>query len=163
MPFPFEQHAGEPGFRVGTCDVGLGLFAVRPIAEGEAILQFDGPPLTLDEVRAKGPLAANTLQVDHNRYLDLVEPGRLVNHSCSPNAGIRNGVILVALRLIEPSEEIRFDYSTTIGDRWTMSCACRSPECRGNVAAYRLLPEHVRRRYESLGVVQPFLVGGAED
>ncbi len=147
-----------PKFRIGCCDVGRGLFAARAIATGETILHFEGPPLTLAQVRTLGPLASNTLQVDEDRYLDLAEPGRLVNHSCSPNAGIRDTLVLVALCPIEPSEEIRFDYSTTIGDRWTMGCACRSPECRGTVAAYWLLPEPVRRRYEALGVVQSFLL-----
>jgi hypothetical protein len=148
---------GLPIFTVAACDVGLGLFAARTIEAGEPILQFEGPPLTLEEVRAKGAQAANALQVGADRYLDLREPGRLVNHSCSPNAGIRDDVVLTAIRRIAASEEIRFDYSTTIGDRWMMACACRAPDCRGVVGAYRQLPEDVRRRYEELGVVQRFL------
>ena len=144
--------------RVASCDVGLGLFAAQPIAVGQRILTFEGPLLTLPEVRAKGPQAANALQIGVNRYLDLAEPGRLVNHSCAPNAGIRDDIHLTALRPIEIGEEIRFDYSTTIGDRWTMACACGAPECRGVVASYAALPPERRADYAALGIVQRFLL-----
>jgi len=144
--------------RVGACDVGRGLFAARTISEGEAILRFEGPVLTLAEVRAKGPHSANALQVGINRYLDLIEPGVLVNHSCEPNAGIREMVMLVALAEIAADEEIRFDYSTTVGDFWTMPCRCGRATCRGVVASFASLPEQVRATYVGLGVVQPFLI-----
>jgi SET domain-containing protein len=155
---PADARDGFPIFEIAACDVGLGLFAARAIDAGEPILRFEGPALTLEQVRSKGPLAGNTLQVERDRYVDLREPGRLVNHSCSPNAGLHDDVILVAVRRIALSEEIRFDYSTTIGDRWTMRCACHSPACRGIVAAYSQLPDEVRRRYEAQGIVQRFLL-----
>jgi len=146
--------------RIAECDVGRGLFASRSISEGEVILRFDGPILSLAEVRAKGPRAANALQIGVDRYLDLSEPGRLVNHSCAPNAGVRDDEMLVAIRAIADGEEIRFDYSTTIGDFWSMSCHCNAPACRGVVASFASLPADVRSRYARLGIVQRFLLGG---
>lgn len=143
---------------VAPCDVGLGLFASEELIEGSEILKFDGPGLTLSEVRAKGPRACDALQVGVNRYIDLADPGRVINHSCDPNAGVRNDFTLVALRRILPNEEIRFDYSTTIGDGWTMPCCCGSAECRGLIVAFRLLPEDLRCKYAVLGLVQRFLV-----
>ena len=151
---------GPASVCVGACDVGRGLFAARTISEGEAILRFEGPVLTLAEVRAKGPHSANALQVGINRYLDLIEPGVLVNHSCEPNAGIRDMVMLVALVTIAAGEEIRFDYSTTVGDFWTMPCRCGRAACRGVVASFASLPDQVRAKYLGLGVVQPFLIDG---
>ncbi len=100
-------------------NIGHGLFAGESIAAGGEILQFTGPRLTLTQVRAKGPLAANALQVGIDSYLDLDPPGRLVNHSCDPNAAVFDNVRLIALRAIAPGQEIRFDYSTTISDGWT--------------------------------------------
>ena len=145
-------------FYVAECDVGRGLFAAVPIRCGAEILQFAGPRLTLREVRAKGPLAANALQVGVNQYLDLEEPGRLINHSCRPNAGIRSDTRVVAIRDMAPGEEIRFDYSTTISDGWTMPCACASPECRKVVGAFQLLPPALQQRYALLEIVQRFIV-----
>ena len=140
------------------CDVGRGLFAAEDIPTGGTILHFTGPRLTLQQVREKGPLAANALQVGINDYLDLEEPGRLVNHSCAPNAVIREETRLVALREIRRGEEIRFDYSTTIGDGWTMACRCGASECRGLIVAFHLLPAPLKQRYAILRCVQRFIV-----
>jgi hypothetical protein len=143
---------------VDHCDVGRGIFAAEPLPAGALVLAFTGRLLTLREVRAKGALAANVLQIGINQYLDLEEPGRFVNHSCRPNAGVVNLTALVTLRPVRRAEEIRFDYSTTISDGWTMPCKCGMPECRGVVAAYQLLPPALRQRYALLGVVQPFML-----
>ena len=149
----------EAIFRIGQCDVGRGLFASSAIPAGGVILCFSGPTLTLAEVRAKGPMAANALQVGIDRYIDLAEPGRLVNHSCDPNAGIRDDMTLVAIRAIAEGEQIRFDYSTTIGDFWSMNCRCGASSCRGVVASFASLPPELRLRYAKLGIVQRFLLG----
>lgn len=149
MPLPFYA---------GDCDVGRGLFAARRLPAGEHILTFTGRPLKLVEVRAKGAQAANALQIGIDQYLDLEDPGRLVNHSCRPNSAVVDGLRLVALRPIELGDEIRFDYSTTIGDGWTMACRCGMPECRRLIAAYHLLPWELRQRYALLRIVQPFLL-----
>jgi SET domain-containing protein len=143
---------------IADCPLGRGLFAGETIAPGSEILRFSGPVLTLNEVRARGPAAANALQVGVDRYLYLDEPGRYINHSCSPNAAIVNDTTLIALRAIAPGEEIRFDYSTTISDGWSMPCRCGAAECRGLVVAFQLLPEPLRRRYALLGHVQKFML-----
>jgi hypothetical protein len=143
---------------VDSCPLGRGLFAGETIAPGNEILRFSGPVLTLSEVRARGPAAANALQVGVDRYLYLDEPGRFVNHSCTPNAGVVDDTRLIALCAIAPGEEIRFDYSTTISDGWTMPCRCGAPGCRGLVVAFQLLPEPLRRRYAILGHVQSFIL-----
>src|SRR5260221_7885498 len=96
---------------IADCRVGRGLFAAEPIAAGTEILRFTGPVLSLNEVRAKGPAAANALQIGVDRYLYLDEPGRFVNHSCSPNAAVMRDTTLVAIYDIAGDEEICFDYS----------------------------------------------------
>ena len=59
---------------------------------------------------------SDPLQIASGLYLDIGEPGVLVNHSCAPNAGIRDDVRLVALSDIVVGEEIFYDYSTTMGE-----------------------------------------------
>jgi SET domain-containing protein len=145
-------------FSIQNCDVGRGLFAAEDIARGRKILTFSGPVLTLKEVRAKGAAAANALQIGIDRYLDLDEPGRFVNHSCKPNAGVVGDTSLVALQTIAMGEEIRFDYSTTVSDGWSMECRCGTDECRGLVVAFQLLPPALQHRYAMLGLVQRFMV-----
>lgn len=143
---------------IADCQFGRGLFAGEPIADRAEILRFTGSAMTLNEVRARGVAAANALQVGIDRYLYLDEPGRLVNHSCSPNAAVVNDTTLVAIRPIASGAEIRFDYSTTIGDGWTMPCRCGSGDCRGLIVAFQLLPEPLRLRYALLGQVQKFML-----
>jgi hypothetical protein len=139
-------------------NIGHGLFAGEPIAAGCEILWFTGPRLTLTQVRAKGPLAANALQIGIDSYVDLDPPGRLVNHSCNSNAAVFDDLRLVALRDIASGDEIRFDYSTTISDGWTMPCLCGSIYCRGIVTAFQLLPRELQRKYALLGCVQRFIL-----
>jgi SET domain-containing protein len=151
-----------PRIRISDCDVGRGVFAEEPIVAGTEILRFTGPLLTLNQVRSRGDLAANALQIGIDRYLYLDEPGRLINHSCSPNVGVRDDVHVIALRNIPAGEEIRFDYSTTVSDGWTMACRCGTSDCRGLVVAFQLLPESLRQRYAVQRLVQRFILEAVE-
>lgn len=147
-----------PCFRVEACRHGLGVFAQRDIAPGETILRFDGPRIGVDAMLAKGERRGDVLQIARDQYLDIAAPGRLVNHSCAPNAGVVGDRSLVALRAIAPGEEITYDYSTTMGDGdWTLRCACGAESCRGEVVDFKGLLPALRERYLRLGVVMAYL------
>ena len=108
---------------------------------------------------ARGEAEANALQIDDCLYLDIGAPGVYANHSCCPNAGIRQDRQLVALRPIQAGEEIRYDYSTTMWeDHWTMDCRCGQVNCRRLIADFHTLPPLLQRRYLHLQVVQTFIV-----
>lgn len=145
--------------KVLPCEFGLGLFASRPFQTGETILIFTGPELSFEAMVARGEDEANALQIDDRLYLDLDAPGVYANHSCLPNAGIRQDRVLVALRSIHRGEEIRYDYSTTMWEEhWTMACHCGQMNCRRQVADFPTLPSQLQRRYLNLAVVQSFIV-----
>lgn len=118
---------------------GKGVFARADIRTGEPILRFAGPLLHRSEVDFND----YHLQVDDQHYLG---PSRLaddyVNHSCEPNAGFRDDLVLVARRDIAQGEEITWDYSTAIDepDFGGFTCRCSAPRCRGLVASFRHLP-----------------------
>lgn len=141
-------------------DFGVGLFAARPFAPGERILDFRGRLVDFEATVAKGQRECDALQIGPDLYLDLEDPGRCTNHSCDPNSGVRsNGVTLVAVRAIAAGEEIRFDYSTTMDDdHWTMDCSCGSPGCRRRILDFRWLPAARKLEYIALGIVPSFLV-----
>lgn len=148
---------------IDNCRFGRGVFAARFIQKDESILRFDGRRVTRFDLQTKGERGADALQIDRDEYLELNEPGGLVNHSCRPNAGIRAGNQLVALRDIEKNEEIFFDYSTTIyEDCWTMKCCCLTPQCRGTIGEFRQLPESLQGHYLKLGIVQPFIASAIQ-
>ena len=149
----------EDSIVVSVCDLGLGIFARRPFKAAEYLLRFAGPIIDLETALAKGDKKGNPLQIGDNHYLDLLPPGVYVNHSCDPNAGMRNSVELHALRNIEVGEEIRMDYSTTMleGGCWTMDCRCGSKKCRHVIRDFDQLPSSLRETYLAQGIVQPFI------
>lgn len=146
-------------FRIDECDVGLGVFARRHIRAGEIILAFGGPVIDFAETKRRGPWECMPLQFGPNQYFDTQPPGIFVNHSCQPNAGIRNDADLVALRDIQPGEEIRFDYSTTMEEHsFTMNCLCGEPNCRKVIADFSALPPAVQEDYIARRIVMSFIV-----
>ena len=52
------------------------------------------------------------------------------NHSCDPNLGLRGNIIFVALRDIEPGEELTHDWCMTDDDNYETECTCGAVNCR---------------------------------
>lgn len=137
---------------------GLGLFATRAFDQGEPILRFSGPLLSLEQEIAKGEAQANPLQVDDGLDVDIGDPGVYAIHSCRPNAGSRNDIDLVALRPIPPGQEIVWDYSTSMWeDCWVMACGCGEACCRFRIGDFPTLPASQQLDYLRRAVVQRFI------
>jgi hypothetical protein len=65
---------------------------------------------------------------------------------------------MIAIRDIGIGEEICYDYSTTMAEGfWTLQCRCGAESCRGLVTDFELLPDQIREKYLSLGIVQRFI------
>lgn len=144
---------------VGDASVGMGVLAKHFIPKGDTILFITGPVVSFEESMELPDEGENTVQIGSNAYVDPLFPSRFLNHSCQPNAGIVEETCLVALMDIAPGEEIRYDYSTALLERyWTMDCACGSPKCRGQVGDFDQLPPRLQREYLEQGIVQKFIV-----
>jgi hypothetical protein len=66
-------------------------------------------------------------------------------------------VELVALRDIEAGEEVTWDYSTTMfEDDWEIECLCGAYNCRGRIREFRYLPDDIKRKYISFGIVPEY-------
>ena len=58
-----------------------------------------------------------------------------INHSCEPNAYMKilyDHILFIALRDIEPGEEITIDYEATLHSN-KKRCICGAPSCRGTI------------------------------
>jgi hypothetical protein len=98
-----------------------------------------------------------SVQVDRTLHVDLPAGCGLedimdhfywcfMNHSCEPNAVIR-GRQLVALKSIEPYQEIRFHYNTTEYElAEPFVCHCGSNRCEGQIRGFRFLSRSKRER-----------------
>lgn len=118
-----------------TKRTGKGLFTGQNIKSGSLILKFNGKIVKFDY----GGLgygdydSERWVGIDKNTWicLDKDDPVIFTNHSCNPNAFIKNKFELYALRDIKKDEEITFDYGTTEEDpNWKMECNCESKNCR---------------------------------
>lgn len=149
---------GEMGLYIGRTNVGWGAFASREFAEGEHVLTFTGPILTLQQTQELGHWGFYAVQTGENQYVDCLPPGAFCNHSCDPNCGIRNSIRLVALRPIARGEEILMDYSACMfGDPETMACNCGNEQCRGVIGNFEDLPLPLQNSYISRKIVSDFI------
>jgi SET domain-containing protein len=132
---------------------GKGVYAVRPIAEGERVFEYRGEVITWEEALARHP--HDPANPDHTFYFHIDDEhvidgkyggnsSRWINHSCRPNceADEDEGRIYIrALRDIEPGEELFFDYALMLEGRHTAKvkkqyeCRCGDAACRGTMLA----------------------------
>ena len=135
-----------------------GLFASIYIQKGEIILQCTGKKISFQEAVKKEDRESDALQIGDKEYIDFEEPGVIVNHSCDPNAGINENLELIAIKDISPGEEIKYAYSTTMDeDHWTMKCLCQKENCRFIIRDFKYLPEELKSKYLTLGIVLPLI------
>ena len=141
---------------------GYGVIATRRFAAGEIVCRGEGilyrEDDAFDDTYALVLPGEDHPEVDQGRdiYFDLVDQTRWINHSCDPNTEIESGVDpetqqpsawWVALRAIEPGEELLYDYAF-VGSL-AEPCACGAGACRGLIVdpdpeELAAVPDHLR-------------------
>lgn len=144
---------------VKNSETGKGVFASELIPGNTPLFKIEGRKLSFDETLQLKENESYCLQVGLKEYIALHYPVFLVNHSCNPNCGINNELVLFTLRDIAKDEELRWDYSTSMLERfWVMECRCGEKNCREVVRDFDMLPEETQRKYLARGIVLPFIV-----
>jgi hypothetical protein len=134
---------------------GEGVFATRHFQVGETVM------VGVIERRVTENHSHAT-QISRSEYVELAGLAPKVNHSCSPNCGVRlNGsgaYDLVARKAIAPGEEITFDYAMRNYsiEYFPRRCLCGARNCRGSVTGWKDLPDERKRAYQ--GLVAPYLL-----
>ena len=152
-------------FRTGVSAIsGNGLFADEAIRAGEFILAMTGEEFPLERMeeicRGRGVSVNMPLHTAPNRVVFLHPVPNIINHSCEPNAGLRNRADLFAIRDIAKGEEITYDYSTNVEPdiEWIMApCRCGVPACRQVIGSITSLSDAALQRYLGLDAVQDFI------
>ena len=145
--------------------IGKGVFAAENICKEEFIFSYGGfGRISFEESKKEG-IEDYCLQIGQREYIYPTEsPQQSVNHSCEPNTGLKDGTELYALRDIAEGEEITFDYSTCMDeDDWEMDCLCGSPNCQKRIRDFKYLPDEIREKYISSGVVGKFILDRRHD
>ena len=155
----------DGGVVVRAGAIGKGLFTARRYDRGATIMRIPGKIVAADVLwDVGGTFADNCFRFGPETYLDPRDgPGRFLNHSCEPNAGVRklnNRLYLFAAVGIPSGREVVIDYSTILGDDdiWTMRCHCGCGGCRRTIRRFGALPEATKSRYIEGGMVPGFIL-----
>jgi hypothetical protein len=119
---------------------GYGLVTIRPFKAGEIVVYGDGfiyhEDDDFDDTYALVYSDVNDTADEPNRYYDLTDQTRWINHACSPNSevttGLENGepyAWWTALRDIPVGEEITYDYA--FSGHLAEICNCQNDACIG--------------------------------
>ena len=138
---------------------GHGVYAVQPVKAGDLLAMFGGTVVNGDGLQAlPDELQSLSIQVEEDLFLVSTIPGSgdYFNHSCEPNAGLQGQIGLVAMRDIEPDEEVTFDYATCDSVPYDeFECQCGAENCRGQVTADDWRSPALWEKYE--GHFSPYL------
>ena len=142
MDTKYKFHWLNPKIEVRDSRVeGKGLFAKEKISKDERILVIGGYILSVDEEsKLPGKCHDNGMQITEDLVIGITKEDEydglcFLNHNCNPNSGMKGQIFMVAMRDIEPNEEITIDYAMVLhksenGPRYALECLCGDSQCR---------------------------------
>ena len=133
---------------------GLGLFSEQFFKKGEVVCEYIGEYVSLpvaerrEKVYQAMRIQDYQFRLDDSQIIDATMNGglgRYVNHNCNPNCMTKiipgkppnekthRRVLIIALRDIEPREELSYDYQFPLESNMEarIPCNCQSHLCRG--------------------------------
>jgi SET domain-containing protein len=143
-----------PSYEVRQSPIhGNGVFAKKPIAAGERIIEYRGERISWDLATERAEKAGGP--VNHTFYFSLADgrvidggrrgnEARWINHACSPNCEAyedEGKVYIHALHDIDAGEELNYNYALIYEERHTpklkklFACRCGTPGCTGTMLA----------------------------
>lgn len=134
---------------------GRGLFARAAMAAGEIVAVKGGTIMdsaALALVREQ--ISPAELQIEDNLYIAPASAAEVeanlmcLNHSCSPNVGVRGQITFVTMRDVPADAELTIDYAMIDGDpSERMECSCGASNCRRVITGDDWRLPELRRRY----------------
>jgi SET domain-containing protein len=133
---------------------GRGLMAIEPIGQGEVVAIKGGHIVDTAMLHTLPERLQNSdVQIADGFHLVALEESEyepvmlFINHSCEPNVGFAGNVVLVAMRDIEPGEELTTDYALFDDNDDSMRCGCGTPSCRGMISGQDWRRPDLQRKY----------------
>ena len=145
----------RPHGQKGTC----GVFCHKPIARDEIVALWGGRVVSAQDIDRDMPnFTQQVLQIEDGFFLlsPQMEPADCFNHCCDPNVGLTGQIGLIAMRDIQPGEEVCLDYAMCDGSDYDeFDCTCGSPSCRHRITGEDWKRPELWERYE--GYFSPYL------
>lgn len=130
---------------------GNGIFALKPIKQGELVAVFGGVVYEWDTfIDLPDRERSLCIQVEDRHFLvpRPIGEGDYVNHSCNPNAGLSGQIALVAMRDIRPGEEVCYDYAMSDTMPYDeFECTCDQPGCRNWISGNDWQKSELQKKY----------------
>lgn len=135
---------------------GKGLFAKTHIKKDEVLAIKGGHIIDQDVFeRLSDACRRASLQISENMYVSPLREQEIplvmnyVNHSCEPNVGLHGQLFTVAMRNVEPGEELTGDYCVAYSDSFfAITCRCGEPTCRKKVSSTDWLDPLLQEKYK---------------
>jgi SET domain-containing protein len=142
---------------------GRGVWATARIPAGTRIIEYTGELISEAEGERRYPTLPDgneepehtyLLTLDAERVIDANVGGnaaRFINHSCEPNCepiAFGDQMWIVAIRAIQPGEELAYDYAIELDEPHTPArkrrfpCRCAARRCRGSILKPKGQPFH---------------------
>ena len=104
-----------------------------------------GHVVTEEQLRALPERLQNSaVQITDDEYEAVM---LFINHSCEPNVGFGGNVVLVAMRDVDPGEELTTDYALFDDYEGGMDCSCGTPSCRRRIDGLDWQRPDLQERY----------------
>jgi uncharacterized protein len=133
---------------------GRGLVAAAAIARDEIVAIKGGHIVDTATLKSLPELLRNSdVQIADGFHLVALEQAEyepvmlFINHSCEPNVGFAGNIVLVAMRDIDPGEELTTDYALFDNYDGEMKCQCRTSSCRTTIGGRDWQLTELQRRY----------------
>ncbi|HXE09969.1 MAG TPA: SET domain-containing protein-lysine N-methyltransferase [Verrucomicrobiae bacterium] len=119
-----------------------GVFAKEPVKKGEIVRITGGIVIPKSDVGHYNELIVYDVE---DIYLDVsddfvmaptqedLDQTATINHLCEPNVGFLDTITLIAIRDIEPGEEIGWDYAFSQTTFDPFECLCKKAACRKTI------------------------------
>lgn len=138
--------------RLNPAKGGFGVYARERVYTGELLVVWGGSVVDYDTLVALPAIKQiRSVQVEEDRYLvshSTNDPADYFNHSCDPNAGLAGQIALVAMRDIQPGEEVCFDYAMSDASPYDeFECECGVLACRKRITGNDWMNPELQERF----------------
>ena len=140
---------------------GTGVFAKEKIFRGETCGVLGGVIVHRDSIQEYRAMMSQVgIQIDWDFFIvpttrEELEKQGVFNHSCAPNVGFSNSVTFIAMRDVEPGEELVFDYAFCETFYDGFECKCGSSDCRKQITSDDWKKKEIQQKY--LEYFSPYL------
>ena len=132
---------------------GTGVFAKEKILKDEPCGVLGGVIVHRNDIKEYRSLMTQVgIQIDSDFFIvpttrEELEKQGVFNHSCEPNAGFSNSITFIAMRDIEPGEELVFDYAFCETAYDGFECHCNTRTCRHKITSEDWKLRDIQEKY----------------